>query len=80
MQLMILSVQFFTQNPLAYLFIMGILTPAFDAEKERRRKALTQKLAVPVAFEIVGQNRIAELYSSLAARNDAESTSSARDS
>jgi hypothetical protein len=57
------------RSPIAYLFIMGVLTPAFLAELERRKKALEQALAATLTFEIVGQDRIAELYFSSAARN-----------
>ena len=63
-----------SKSPVAYLFIMGNLTPEFRKELERRRMELEQKLGSPVKFEIVDQDRIAELYSAFIAKNEIAET------
>jgi hypothetical protein len=64
-----------TKSPVAYLFILGDLTDGFRSELERRRHSLELELEMPVSFELVEQDRIAELYSALIARNETANTS-----
>jgi hypothetical protein len=63
-----------TKSPVAYLFILGDLTDGFRSELERRRHSLELELEMPVSFELVEQDRIAELYSALIARNETANT------
>jgi hypothetical protein len=48
----------------AYLFIIGDLTDEFKRGLETRKKALENELGHELLFEIVDQDRIAELYTS----------------
>jgi hypothetical protein len=43
---------------------MGKLSDDFHKELDLRKKSLEQELGYPIAFEIVDQDRIAELYTS----------------
>ena len=51
-----------SKSSIAYLFIIGKLTDDFRAELERRKISLGQELKREISFELVGQDRIAELY------------------
>lgn len=53
----------------AYLFILGQLSGRFKLELERRRESLQQELGRLVSFELVDEDRIAELYACLLVRN-----------
>jgi Restriction endonuclease len=51
-----------SKSPVAYLFILGNLTDGFRAELERRRNSLERERGSLISFELVEQDRIAELY------------------
>jgi hypothetical protein len=56
--------------PIAYLFIIGNLTNKFRSELARRKEALEKEIGSRVQFEIVEQDRIAELYSAYITKNN----------
>ena len=45
-----------------YLFILGELSPTFRHALEQRQESLGKELGREVSFEVVDQDRIAELY------------------
>jgi hypothetical protein len=51
-----------SNSPIAYLFILGKLSPEFRHALERRQESLGKELGREVSFEVVDQDRIAELY------------------
>ena len=53
-----------SKSRVAYLFLIGRLGDDFTAELDRRRKSLEKELGFPILFEVVDQERIAELYMS----------------
>jgi len=52
-----------SDSPVAYLMILGQLSPKFMAELQIRQDALQKKRDRPTTFEIVSEDRIAEIYS-----------------
>jgi hypothetical protein len=58
-----------SNSPVAYLFIIGKLSTAFRSELEARKIALAAKLGRSVSFEVVDEDRIAELYASFLTRS-----------
>lgn len=50
---------------IAYLFILGELTPEFWAYRDEEHEKLKDRKGKDISFEIVDQGRIAELYMSL---------------
>jgi hypothetical protein len=51
-----------SQSPIAYLFILGKLSQDFRHALEQRQESLGKELGHKVFFEVVDQDRIAELY------------------
>ena len=51
-----------SHKSIAYLFILGDLSPAFEARLEARRVQLEAQLEKDITFEVVDQDTIAELY------------------
>jgi hypothetical protein len=66
-----------SESQLAYLFILGHLSPDFRKALELRQEALTKELGRPVLFELVDEDRIAELYVAYATRRFDRSESAA---
>jgi hypothetical protein len=58
-----------SSSQVAYLFILGHLSEDFIRALQRRQEALEKELARPVFFEIVGEDRIADLYATYVAGN-----------
>jgi hypothetical protein len=67
-----------SKSPVAYLFIIGKLMDDFLPELERRKKLLEQELGFPISFELVDQDRIAELYMNFVALYPASRASTTR--
>jgi hypothetical protein len=53
----------------AYLFILGHLSEDFIRALQRRKEELEKELGRPIFFEIVGEDRIADLYATYVARS-----------
>jgi len=51
-----------TGSPLAFLFIMGDLTDEFRGNLLKRQEELSRELGREISFELIDQDRIAELY------------------
>jgi hypothetical protein len=51
-----------TKGPLALLFILGTLTEEFRENLQQRQEMLTRRLGHEVTFEVIDEDRIAELY------------------
>jgi hypothetical protein len=57
-----------SKGEIAYLFILGDLSHDFRHELERRQESLGKELGHRVSFEVVDQDRIAELYATFLER------------
>lgn len=64
-----------SKSQVAYLFILGQLSDDFVRTLERREEALEKDLGRPISLEVVGEDRIAELYATFVVQslNRAES-------
>jgi hypothetical protein len=51
-----------TSGTLAILFILGELTDEFHGNLKKRQERLSRKLGREITFEVIDQDRIAELY------------------
>jgi hypothetical protein len=51
-----------TDGTLALLFIMGDLTDEFRGNLQKRQETLSRELGREITFELIDQDRIAELY------------------
>jgi len=51
-----------SKSPIAYLFILGKLSQDFRHALEQRQESLRKELGREVSFEVVDEDRIAELY------------------
>jgi len=51
-----------SKSRVAYLFILGRLSKEFLEALQNRQETLQKELGQPVSFEVVGEDRIAEIY------------------
>src|SRR5207237_531671 len=62
-----------SKSHVAYLFILGQLSPQFRKELQIRQEELRRKMDRPVSLEVVTEDRIAEIYATYIGRGPSDS-------